>query len=390
MNKFIFLSLICLSIGGAPAWAVAPEETIPLPTTKYSKKELKRQIEDHQKQSQEIGVKASSLQKDIASQQKHLVAIGKDIQKTQNRLYGLNQTIDARTKDVETLKEQLNTDRRHMVDLALTLDRLKAIPIAAIVAQPGSPYHTAQSALIIDSTTRSILTHSENIRKNTARLELQLDQLNADKREAITLLSSVQASQKNLNTHLKEKETLYKRYRRDIAQAEAKAEALAKESKSLQDFIGRLKEEQTQQQTSWFSPPAKKSPIFSGNSVMPVAGHISVAYGQQDFLQAKSQGIWIETPPSALVVSPLAGRIKFIGPFKNYGNIIIIEHADGFHSIIGGLEKIRTKISHDIEAGEALGYLGKDSRFKDTPLLYFELRHHGKAVDPTRTLKRLI
>jgi septal ring factor EnvC (AmiA/AmiB activator) len=91
-----------------------------------------------------------------------------------------------------------------------------------------------------------------------------------------------------------------------------------------------------------------------------------------------SKGITIETRSGAQVVAPFDGRIEFAGPFRGYGQILIIEHADGYHSLLAGLGRIDGTVGQSLVAGEPVGAMGSSDR----PSLYLELRRHGQPINP--------
>jgi septal ring factor EnvC (AmiA/AmiB activator) len=79
------------------------------------------------------------------------------------------------------------------------------------------------------------------------------------------------------------------------------------------------------------------------------------------------------------------GDIRYVGAFKGYGNMVIIEHSGGYHSLIAGFDTTTTSVGHRVTKGEPLGSLIKKSNF-GAPRLYYELRRHGKVVDPAQKL----
>jgi septal ring factor EnvC (AmiA/AmiB activator) len=75
------------------------------------------------------------------------------------------------------------------------------------------------------------------------------------------------------------------------------------------------------------------------------------------------------------------GRVVHAGWFKGYGNLIIVDHGGGYHTLVAHLATMRTAMGEDVEAGEVLGTVGDSGSLKG-PYLYFELREKGKPVDP--------
>ena len=126
----------------------------------------------------------------------------------------------------------------------------------------------------------------------------------------------------------------------------------------------------------------------TGEAQLPVSGIITISYDETDNFGAASKGITIVGRSGALVVAPMGGVVRFAGPFKRHGNMVILEHKKGYHSLIAGLERIDTTVGQTLEAGEPLGLM-KNARDRLRPKLYYELRYKGKAVNPSRKFAEL-
>jgi septal ring factor EnvC (AmiA/AmiB activator) len=75
------------------------------------------------------------------------------------------------------------------------------------------------------------------------------------------------------------------------------------------------------------------------------------------------------------------GKVVFAGPFRGYGQILILQHAGGYHSFLAGFGRIDAEMGQDVAKGEPLGVLPAKNGTK--PELYFEWRRNNEAVDPT-------
>src|SRR3569833_1300345 len=118
-----------------------------------------------------------------------------------------------------------------------------------------------------------------------------------------------------------------------------------------------------------------------GRPQLPVPGVILTGYGQTDPIGATSQGLTIKSNPRALVVAPMGGVMRFSGPFRNYGRLVILEHKDGYVSLIAGFETVDASIGQSLDAGEPIGKLPSASSRGDIPTLYYELRYKGRPVN---------
>ncbi len=112
-----------------------------------------------------------------------------------------------------------------------------------------------------------------------------------------------------------------------------------------------------------------------------MAGSIIRTFGSKDSDGITSHGLTFKTPLGAPVAAPASGRVVFAGPFRGYGQILILQHKGGYHSFLAGFGRIDAEMGQDVEAGEPLGVMPvKESAEK--PELYFEWRRNGEPVDP--------
>ena len=112
----------------------------------------------------------------------------------------------------------------------------------------------------------------------------------------------------------------------------------------------------------------------------PVHGRLVQRYGQDSGLGQTARGITVETRPLAQVVAPYDGRVVFAGPFRDFGRILILEHTDGYHSLLAGLGGIGATVGQWVLAGEPVGQMGEGGG--ERPRLYVELRKEGRPVNP--------
>ena len=81
----------------------------------------------------------------------------------------------------------------------------------------------------------------------------------------------------------------------------------------------------------------------------------------------------------AQVIAPYDGQVAFAGPFRGYGLLLIIEHSEGYHTLLAGMARIDCTVGQRLLAGEPVGVMGQDDA---KPALYVELRHNGQPVNP--------
>jgi septal ring factor EnvC (AmiA/AmiB activator) len=122
-----------------------------------------------------------------------------------------------------------------------------------------------------------------------------------------------------------------------------------------------------------------------GRMSLPVRGEIIETYGKHkhpDFNSYTfSKGLSISAGAGSDIKSIYDGSVIFADYFKGYGNMIIIDHGGGYFSLYAHASQILKKVGADVARNESVATVG-DTDSSRGPLLYFEIRHQGKPVDP--------
>jgi septal ring factor EnvC (AmiA/AmiB activator) len=129
---------------------------------------------------------------------------------------------------------------------------------------------------------------------------------------------------------------------------------------------------------------------YKGLLKMPVKGKIVSLFGK--FKNTRYQvlnfrsGIEIQTERGEPIAAVFAGKILYADWFKGYGNMIIIDHGENYYTVYAHVEEAFKSTGDAVEAGEVIATVG-DSGSITGPKLYFEVRHHGKPLDPMQWLE---
>ncbi len=130
---------------------------------------------------------------------------------------------------------------------------------------------------------------------------------------------------------------------------------------------------------------------FRGNLEMPVKGKIISKFGTARNSDSPSftfqSGIDIKANRGEPVRSVFRGRIIFAQWLKGYGNIIIIDHGDNYYTLYAHVDEIFKKKGSLIDRGDVIATAGDTGSMKGT-CLHFEVRFHGKPVNPVKWLKK--
>ena len=88
----------------------------------------------------------------------------------------------------------------------------------------------------------------------------------------------------------------------------------------------------------------------------------------------------VATASAATVVAPAAGTVRYAAPFRGYGGIVILDHGEGWTSLVTGLGALAVHTGERVEAGAVLGRAG-NGRGGAAPRVTVELRRDGRPMD---------
>ncbi len=179
---------------------------------------------------------------------------------------------------------------------------------------------------------------------------------------------------------------LLKQARTDKNKLSAELAQLKEKAARLKALISRLETEEPPDSTS--SPVTGSFAGGRGTLGWPLKGEVVIGFGTQkdDNLGTyfESNGIEIAARPGSPIRAVASGKVVFADYFKGYGNLFILSHPGGYHTLYAQTDRMQKKLGDQISAGDLLGYSGLAGRGS----IYFEIRSKGSPVNPLGWLER--
>lgn len=265
------------------------------------------------------------------------------------------------------LKPRLRA-RQRMGQLGELRLLVSAGSLADLVKRRALLDRVLESDLVALSEARTALADRERARGERAAEALQLGVLATEARKR----------RADAGARREERRTLLDAIRNARSLHEKAAVEAAGQGQKLAEFIAAL-------------PPPRAGVAHTGFSVLrgrlphPAEGPIEVGFGKvvnPKFNTVTVQkGIDIGAPKGAPVRAVAPGRVAHAGWFRGYGNLVIIDHGDGYHTLVAHLDSMSTAMGEEVEAGTLLGTVGDTGSLKGS-YLYFEVRERSRPVDP--------
>ncbi|WP_417789438.1 murein hydrolase activator EnvC family protein [Terasakiella pusilla] len=415
-NKSRCLLSLCLValFTGQPAdvWGASKQDEL---------KAIERDIRQQQQRSKEFSNKSQALQDEVTALRAELIALSQSVQQREANVTRLELALMDVTRDEKLARNALEKRYGQSVDTLMALQRLALNPPEALIASPQDPSDMVRSAILLRSIIPHIQQQAETLRSDVETYAQKREKLESQKASLERANVNLDDERRRLDVLIQEKKTLSKRYIADSKTARQKMANLTQKAKDLRGLIQRLeaerKEREAQQRVNVIPPkkpdtpaertgetdiepdsepdteivlgtPPKGKPISrsKGNLSRPAVGPVVMSFGQKEKLGGNHKGISIKTRNGAQIVATYDGQIAFAGPFRGYKQLLIIDHGDGYHTLLTGMDRIDVSVGQWLLSGEPVGVMSSNSSSHAT--LYFELRKNGAPINPSPWLRR--
>jgi len=326
------------------------------------------------------GDKVAALTAEIAGIKQDYASITAGLIQAAKTERKLSEDIEDITNRLEDLKEQqeeirlsLSARRNVLAEVLGALQRMGLNPPPALLVKPEDALSSVRSAILLGAVvpelrgeTDALLTDLDELSRLTASIEQERARLTQTVAEQVE-------EHKRLSLLLDAKKALQgEREEEDRRLREAALAAMP-----IPD-VNRLTGPQP------FSQMTKQVSL-------PVAGRFARHFGEDDGNGGVMHGDTVTTQSGAIVTAPSDGDVLYAGPFRSYGQLLILNAGDGYHVVLAGMGRISVAPGHAVLAGEPVGAMGETGAAgasgsgigKAAPELYIEFRKDGKPVDPT-------
>ncbi|QBF29845.1 murein hydrolase activator EnvC [Thalassococcus sp. S3] len=286
------------------------------------------------------------------------------------------------------LSRKLQAQDQDIAKLLGTLQTIAASPPPVLMLHPDGPMGTARSAMMLADVTPGLNARAQVLRRDLEEVQtLRLLQQNA----ANTLaegLSGVQVARAELSKAVADRTDLPQRFIEDPVRTAILISAV----ETLDGFASGLSE-----MTSADIPPSNADiSAQRGDLPLPVQGVILRRAGEADAAGITRQGMVMATRPRALVTTPTAATIRYLGPLLDLGNVVILEPQADMLMVLSGLDQVFGAVGQviprdapvglmggaDPEIGTILSTSGDGTGSERSETLYIEIREKNAPVDP--------
>ena len=379
-----------------------------------SDKQLKKVEQEVFQQSMEhkkLQAQATQIALEISEVNRKMIQTAKQLQNNEEKLSKMEKQLNLLKEDLEVAQNSFDKEDNNLIKTLTALQNLALKPTEALLVQPLNPVDVIRSAMILREIVPHLEERAEKIRKKLTEIENKKNQVEKQINEISKQKIVMSEEHKRINSLIKQKSQLRNVVEIKSEKAKKNVDKLASKAQDIRDLLTklenqrlekerkeRLKREELERKRKL---EEKQSDVLiksnskaitnitsgfekaKGSLPLPARGSIVTRYGEKKGLGISSKGITIASRNQAQVISPFDGNVIFSGPFRGYGNMIIIDHGDGYLSLLAGLQTLDVELGQMLLAGEPIGQMPTDGSSE----LYIEIRKNNQPINPAAWFK---
>ena len=368
LRAVVLLSAAPLLVSASPA--VAPERTVA---------KARAEAESADARGDALRLQAELAERDVARTAARRRILERDIAAQQSALRTARADLAAIGRQRMAEERRLAVARAPLMRLAGALERVSRQPAGYALLRPNSLDELVHVRAILDSTVPRIDARTQQIRLALRRIAALRSARVATLRHIDGARAALGQRREALAIAEVQERNAANRLMGEAVRQRARALALGEEAR---DIVAATKQGASAAAISArlaeLSPPriaVRQVAAQRSASVyrLPVSGMVETGFGEINPSGYRERGLTIAAPTGTKVAAPAAGIVRFAGPYRSFGQIVIVDHGAGWTSLLTGMNGLAVRKGSVVRAGQLLGRSGGR--------ITVELRRHGRPVD---------
>jgi septal ring factor EnvC (AmiA/AmiB activator) len=421
------LSLALLSAGFAsislpPASAqvatAAPQTTaISAETLKAREQELeaaRAQQKSAAEAQQKLKAEIAAIGQDRSKLNAQLIDIATQVRNVETRIGEAEARLPPLDARDQQIRGSLDSRRAEIVEVLAALQRAGRRTPPALLVRPEDALESLRTALLLGSVVPELRARAARLTADLTELVTLRKAIAAERDQLAVDRDKLRNDQIRLAALVDERQRRQSSIEKDIETEGARAIALSRQADGLQGLIAKMEQDlktaaKAAVTASLQGAPAnlngkpnlgglkdksRQSPAIAfasakGLFAFPVNGVKIRDFGGSDGSGGAQKGISLAARAGAQVTTPCDGWVVYAGPFRSYGQLLILNAGGGYHVLIAGMERISVNIGQFVLTGEPVATMGSTSQVASIlatnasqPVLYVEFRKDGTPIDP--------
>ncbi|MDE2377839.1 peptidoglycan DD-metalloendopeptidase family protein [Bradyrhizobium sp.] len=352
-----------------------------------------------------LGQDRTKLNQQLIDTAANVRAVETKIGEAEARLRGLN-------GHEQEMRASLDSRRADIVEVLAALQRAGRRTPPALLVRPEDALQSLRTAMLLGAVVPELRGRAEKLAGELGALISLRRNIAAERDQLASDRDRVRSDQTRLAALVDERQRQQSAREKDLDAENARAIALSRQVGDLQGLIAKMEQDlksaaKAAAAASQASATANGKPNLAalkdrsrqapaiafasakGLLSLPVNGTKIRDFGGSDGAGGVQRGISLAARPGSQVTTPCDGWVVYAGPFRSYGQLLILNAGGGYHVLIAGMERISVNIGQFVLTGEPVATMGSTSQVASIlatnasqPVLYVEFRKDGTPIDP--------
>jgi septal ring factor EnvC (AmiA/AmiB activator) len=396
----------------APAPTTAPESLTQDQQRVLRERDLEA-IRQEQRQAAETEVKLraeiDAISEDRSKLNAALIETAARVRVLETRIAASEGRISGLDSNARTIRNSLDERRGVIGEILAALQRIGRRPPPALMVRPEDALQAVRTAMLLGAVLPEMRVEAEALVADLTELARVRREIAVELETASRDLAALSQDRQRMTLLVEERQKRQTDTERALQAERERASELARTADSLKDLIAKLEQDGAAQargtetagraakdgraSLAALKDPGRLAPAIAfaaakGVLPLPVNGVRIREFGAADRLGASEKGLSIATRSGAQVTAPCDGWVVYSGPFRSYGQLLILNAGGGYHVLLAGMERISVDLGQFVLTGEPVAIMGTGSHAtlgaagSSQPVLYVEFRKDGTPVDP--------
>jgi septal ring factor EnvC (AmiA/AmiB activator) len=349
-----------------------------------------------------------SISEDRSKLHKALIETAARIRTLETRIAASEARIKTLDDDGRTIRESLSARRNVIAEVLAALQRVGRRPPPALMVRPEDALQSVRTAMMLGAVLPEMRSKAEALATDLAALVRVRNEIGAEIASSGRDLAGLSEDRQRMTLLIEERQKRQVDTERALQSERDRAAELVRHADDVKDMIAKLEQDiaasaraadaaarsTARPNLAALSDPGRLAPAIAfasakGTLPLPVNGVKIREFGATDRLGAVEKGLSISARSAAQVTAPCDGWVVYAGPFRSYGQLLILNAGGGYHILLAGMERISVDLGQFVLTGEPVAVMGAGSQTTlpvsagASPVLYVEFRKDGIPVDPS-------
>ncbi|WP_291659487.1 MULTISPECIES: peptidoglycan DD-metalloendopeptidase family protein [unclassified Bosea (in: a-proteobacteria)] len=380
-------------------------------------KAIEQRLAGNREAREKLEGEIAAIRADRAALNKALLDTTARTQAGEQKLGELEKRLALLQSSEAAIRRSLDSRRSLIAEVLAALQRIGRRPPPAVLVRPEDILDAVRASMLLGAVVPDLRQEVEILGTDLAELVRLRNGIAAEKTNIGAEMEQLAAERQRLAALVEARREREAAAAKDVEAQKALGDQLAGRARSMRDFVEKIEkeisvankaadaarqaiEQETREQRERmtalaFKDPARLAPKIAfadarGLLSLPVAGSRLRGFGDPDGAGGTTRGISLETRPGALVSAPSDAWVVYAGPFRSFGQLLILNAGGGYYILLAGMQRIDVALNQFVLAGEPVAVMGETSEAAATtvgvgtgqPVLYIEFRKDGVSVDP--------